>query len=273
MSETARLKVFRYDESMERPRYDIYEVPREKGQTVLQALFEIIDDDRHFDPPAFRRYQCNRGQCCSCLMTINGEIKRACTTEIEDEMVIEPLQDFPIIRDLIVDFGNLIDNRLIRKGALIQWTKPNGEIYRGIRGSISFREKDCNACGSCQEVCPINNFHNLNDKFGRKMTPPILFPIENDSIASLRSICSQCDSAPCMHFCPTKTITRDHKTGAVSVDGNYCIGCGMCLTACPNDAVFLNMERGIAVKCELCKGEPLCVENCPTGALNFFLAK
>lgn len=264
MRGNARLRIFRYDESMKSPKYSTYEAPQEKGLTVLQALFWI--KDHYDDPPAFRRYQCNRGQCCSCLMTINGEIKRACTTAVDEEMLLEPLQDYPIIRDLIVDFGKLIDGRLVRKGTMIQCPKPVWTIDREVKQFIVFRQEKCTLCEACQSVCPVNRYQNLSDKGSGRMVLPVLFR-SRDGVLDLQAVCPQCTNAPCRHFCPAKVITRDEKTGAIVIAREHCIGCGLCVTACPNDAIFLDTERGKAVKCELCGGDPLCVKNCPTEAL------
>lgn len=266
MAEKAKLTIFRYDQSMKSPRYHTYEVPKEKGLTVLQALFVIKDD--YDDPPAFRRYQCNKGLCCSCLMVIDSEIKRACTTEVLDEMIIEPLHDYPVIRDLIVDFGELSDGMLIRKGTLIQWPKTKWMIDRGVISQIIYDSEKCTGCQSCQEVCPVNSFQDLNGKYGERKLFPVLFQIENEKVI-LKGVCSQCSNAPCMYYCPAKVITRDEETGAIFIDKRYCMGCGMCVVACPNDAVFLDMGRGKAIKCELCEGKPQCVEACPSGALKF----
>ncbi len=262
--ENAKVKIFRYAEPMASPQYSTYEVPREKGLSVLQALFWI--KDHYDDAPAFRRYQCNRGQCCSCLMTINGEIKRACTTAVEAELVLEPLQDYPIIRDLIVDFGKIVDGRLVRKGVFLKWPKAVWRVDRGQKQVIVFHDEKCTLCEICQNVCPVNRYHNLRDESGGRRESPVLFRSHN-GVLDLQAVCSQCSNAPCRHFCPAQVISRDKITGAIVVAKEHCIGCGMCITACPNNAIFLDAERGKAIKCELCGGDPLCVKNCPTAAL------
>ena len=40
-----------------------------------------------------------------------------------------------------------------------------------------------------------------------------------------------------------------------------------CVEACPFDAIFLDPERGVAYKCDLCGGQLACVAACPTCAL------
>lgn len=79
-------------------------------------------------------------------------------------------------------------------------------------------------------------------------------------------VCNQCDQAYCMTVCPAKAI-RQADNGIVTIDHDRCIGCGLCARYCPIDMVLMDPETQKAHKCELCQGKPLCVEACPTGAL------
>ncbi|MEE9324407.1 MAG: 4Fe-4S dicluster domain-containing protein [Dehalococcoidia bacterium] len=81
--------------------------------------------------------------------------------------------------------------------------------------------------------------------------------------------CFQCDEAWCMQVCPVNAIDVDPKTGAKIVLDDVCVGCKLCVIACPFGTVFLNPDTKKAYKCDLCGGDPACVHACPTDAIEF----
>jgi Fe-S-cluster-containing dehydrogenase component len=76
-----------------------------------------------------------------------------------------------------------------------------------------------------------------------------------------------CVEAPCIESCSAGALYRDGKTGIVVVDTKTCVGCGDCIPACPMHALFLDEEKNIILKCDLCRGDPECVKWCPNNAL------
>ncbi len=108
--------------------------------------------------------------------------------------------------------------------------------------------------------------------------------------------CMQCEKPPCVKVCPARTTYRE-PDGVVVIDYNWCIGCRMCITACPYWARRFNWGTpelpteelnpvthylgnrprmmGVAEKCTFClqrtrKGRfTACVEACPVGARKF----
>lgn len=85
--------------------------------------------------------------------------------------------------------------------------------------------------------------------------------------------CQQCSVPPCVQACPSGAFAKDVETGAVSIDGGLCTGCGACVQACPYEAPHVDAERGRAFVCDACVSlisqgaEPACVTACPEDAL------
>lgn len=105
--------------------------------------------------------------------------------------------------------------------------------------------------------------------------------------------CQHCENPACQRVCPTGATYKDDK-GRVQIDYDKCIGCRMCMAACPYNARSFNWEepkydtdsnygdkdvvirsKGVAEKCTFCKErtdkgqEPMCVQNCPYDARIF----
>lgn len=80
--------------------------------------------------------------------------------------------------------------------------------------------------------------------------------------------CFQCDGAPCLSVCRTGALKRN-EIGVVSVDAERCIGCRMCVMACPFGNVVYSQRARRAVKCDQCGGEPRCASVCPSRAIEF----
>ena len=85
-------------------------------------------------------------------------------------------------------------------------------------------------------------------------------------------LCQQCKNAPCMAVCPVDAINPDPATGAMIVDESRCIGCRACMSACPFGAVNFDVDKGKPIICDLCGGNPKCVEICPSNALEYIEA-
>jgi Fe-S-cluster-containing hydrogenase component 2 len=81
--------------------------------------------------------------------------------------------------------------------------------------------------------------------------------------------CLQCETALCLEVCPTDGLVRDPQTNAVIVNEAACVGCKMCVAACPFGNIHFENNRRVAAKCNLCYGEPKCVQNCMSDALHY----
>ena len=116
----------------------------------------------------------------------------------------------------------------------------------------------CTGCHRCELICSLAHFGVFNRARGR------IWVVRKDYTDAV-IFCNQCGL--CMDACPLKIITRDKKTGAVVVDEEKCTGCGQCVATCPYGAVTIDPIKRIALKCDLCGGEPKCVDQCPENCL------
>jgi tetrathionate reductase subunit B len=86
--------------------------------------------------------------------------------------------------------------------------------------------------------------------------------------------CQHCEDAPCLDACPTGAIGRGIG-GSVIVGYAKCDGSGECVNACPYGAIYLDPQKGQAVKCHNCYHrlehgmEPACACTCPADAIYF----
>jgi succinate dehydrogenase / fumarate reductase iron-sulfur subunit len=158
--------------------YDLYKVDTKKGMTVLDALFQIQDV---MDSSLSFRYSCRGAVCGSCSMLINKEPRLACRTQIADvkdndmklkpfpmiaespsgwnpktEILIEPLPNMPILKDLVVDMTKFYDALESMK----LWAdSDDGDVPRGQtpdeRKKIE-RYVNCILCALCYGSCPVN---------------------------------------------------------------------------------------------------------------------
>ena len=86
----------------------------------------------------------------------------------------------------------------------------------------------------------------------------------------VQDLCKQCaHPVPCANACPNDAIVLSPPSNARVVDAEKCVGCKICLRACPWEMISFDEDRGKATKCFLCNGSPKCVEACPAEALTY----
>jgi Fe-S-cluster-containing hydrogenase component 2 len=79
--------------------------------------------------------------------------------------------------------------------------------------------------------------------------------------------CRGCDDAKCVKSCPEKAITQSESNQLLIIDEKKCKGCDWCVQACPRGGITIHTGTGKAISCNLCDGEPKCVDFCPENAL------
>jgi fumarate reductase iron-sulfur subunit len=161
MADTITLQVARYrPESETEPTFQDYQVPCRRDWVVLDALNWIKDNQ---DGTLSFRWSCRMGICGSCGMTVNGEPKLTCATFLTDyapnPIRVEPLRNFPIVRDLVIEMSDF----LRKLGEVKPWIirreeKPLSEgEYRQTPEELDEYKpfSMCINCMLCYAACPV----------------------------------------------------------------------------------------------------------------------
>ena len=159
----ATLKVYRGDK--EKGDYQTYQVPVEAGMVVLDAIHYI---QQNYDPELAVRWNCKAAKCGSCSAEVNGMPSLMCKSrmdqfDIGEEIKVQPLKTFPIIKDLVTDVSwNYEVNKKIKPfspAADADWTIYQEDIER----VQEFRK--CIECFLCQNVCHVLRDDERKDQF------------------------------------------------------------------------------------------------------------
>ena len=166
------------------------------------------------------------------------------------------------------------------------------------RFGFAIDTKRCVGCHTCAVLCKSEN--NIPDGvwWNRALTDggESIDAFKGSYKAASRTFitvaCQHCENPACVKVCPVGATYKDPETGVVRQDYDKCIGCRMCMSACPYTGVRsfnweepkysvdhamgdadapVHQKHGVE-KCTMCwhklaKGEnPLCVDGCPAYA-------
>lgn len=164
MSETITLEVFRYDpDTGNEPTFQSYEVPCRKDWVILDALNHVKDQD---DGSLTFRWSCRMGVCGSCGMMVNGEPVLTCATFLTKYLPgpvrIEPLDHFPVIKDLVIEMSDFVKKLTSVKPWVIKENDAEvhdvsgGEFKQSPEQLSDFKQYSmCINCMLCYSACPV----------------------------------------------------------------------------------------------------------------------
>ncbi len=160
---TITLEILRYNpESDNEPAFGTFEIPYNDSWSMLDALAYIKDE---VDSSLAYRWSCRMAVCGSCGMVINGEPKLGCETFLRDyypgSMKVEPLANFPIERDLIVDSEDFmrklesVKPYIIDAAADTHKTTPSQVNKQTPAQLMRYKQYSaCINCMLCYSACP-----------------------------------------------------------------------------------------------------------------------
>ena len=161
MAEQIALEVTRFSPEQDKePSVQSFDVPLRKEWVVLDALNYVKDK---VDGSLSFRWSCRMGVCGSCGMMVNGEPKLTCATFLTDyapgPVRVEPLKNFPVMRDLIVEITDFLEKLSKVKPWLIRdKEKPitEGEYLQSPEQLETYRQYSmCINCLLCYAACPV----------------------------------------------------------------------------------------------------------------------
>jgi succinate dehydrogenase/fumarate reductase iron-sulfur protein len=209
---TVKLSIYRFNPDLDKePRYDIFEISAEAGETVLTALLKVYEI---FDSSLSFRFACGRVKCGECGVMVNKSPHLACNRKIEPEMIIEPLSNLPVIKDLVIDRNRAI-NMIYEKAPLLLDFRNAVKGLKELGPQVTdtyIKLTSCFECLICQSVCPV--FGKSPDQF--------VGPLGLLWFAQMR----------------LATSFNDKEIDEVA---QMCTGCGRCWEACPSEVDFLEV--------------------------------
>lgn len=157
----------------------------------------------------------------------------------------------------------------------------------------------CVGCNTCTLACKMENnvpqgmLWNRVVTEGSDVPDGVIGTYPNIHRSVYPIACQHCENPACMRVCPTGATFKD-ENGAVLINYDNCIGCRMCMAACPYNVRVFNWnkpvrdpefnyghknvqvrEKGVVEKCTFCKErtsegkDPMCVTCCPFDARVF----
>ncbi len=149
-------------------RWETFSVPYEPNLNVISLLQKIAAMARNAEgketTPVAWDCNCLEEVCGACTMVINGRVRQSCSALVDrlleeksDEVVLEPMAKFPVVRDLVVS-----RKRMFKTLEQLKSWIPVDDYYDrgpGPRESQQQQEtryplSECMSCGCCLDACP-----------------------------------------------------------------------------------------------------------------------
>jgi len=208
-----QVKIKRYNPTKNETYFQTYDVDLDEKLTILEVI-EYIKNK--IDPTLTYRAFCKSAICGSCAMIVNEQSKLTCKLNAVENLIdgiltIEPLKNFKIIKDLVVNQDKGFNKLKQTKPFMIPKEPPkNSEFLISPNEEKSYdKQSECILCMACYSDCPA--VENDENYFG-----PFAFS------KMLRFINDSRDS-----------ITNERIN--LTMQGNIfsCVECQACIIACP----------------------------------------
>jgi succinate dehydrogenase / fumarate reductase iron-sulfur subunit len=166
--EFINVRVRRQDAPGMEPYWEHHKLAYEPELNVISLLQRIAAQAKNTEgkrvSPVSWDCGCLEEVCGSCTMQINGRVRQSCSALVDrlladnpEEIVLEPMSKFPVVRDLVVD-----RQRLFRGLERVKAWVPVDSYYNMGSGERQLRAtqeqnyplSQCMSCGCCADACP-----------------------------------------------------------------------------------------------------------------------
>jgi len=156
------INILRSDpEKGEEKEFVTYSIEKNNNSTILEGLLRVYETN---DSTLAFSYGCRVKNCGLCAVNADGKPRYACLTKIKDGMNIAPLENLPIIKDLVFDrkpFFNFLDRF---KPYVVREKDPETLPEILNQPSEHTMLMSCRECFGCMSTCP--KYNHGDDSFG-----------------------------------------------------------------------------------------------------------
>ncbi|GIN91748.1 succinate dehydrogenase iron-sulfur subunit [Siminovitchia terrae] len=220
-NKTVTFIITRQDHPDSQPYEEEFKLNYRPNMNVISALMEIrrnpVNAKGEKTTPVAWDMNCLEEVCGACSMKINGKPRQSCTAlidKLEQPIRLQPMDTFPVVRDLLIDRSRMFDSLKRIKA----WIPIDGTYDLGPGPRMPERKRQwayelskCMTCGVCLEACP--NVNSKSDFIGPAfLSLPRLYNTH-----------------------PTGAMNKDERLEALMGDGGI-TGCGNsqnCVQVCP----------------------------------------
>jgi len=156
------IKILRYDpDNGKRKKFVTYSIEKNKNSTILEGLLQIYEKN---DSTLAFSYGCRVKNCGLCAVNVDGKPRYACVTRIKAGMKISPLDNLPLIRDLVFDrkpFFTFLDRF---SPYVVREKDPETLPEIMIQPKEHTVIMGCRECFGCMSSCPRYDYR--DESFG-----------------------------------------------------------------------------------------------------------
>lgn len=245
--EKVNVRILRQDGPGQPSYWERHQVPYEENMNVISVLQRIAAQARTVEgravTPVAWDCGCLEEVCGACTMVINGRVRQSCSALVDrllednaTEIELQPMQKFPVVRDLVVDRSRMF-NSLKKVKA---WVPVDGYYEMGPGPKVSRSEQErmyplseCITCGCCLDACPQFNKIELNRRPGESEAEFETRKREAWDQAFLGA--APISQAVLFNMNPTGKNIKDERMAALTAPGGVqdCGNAQNCVVVCP----------------------------------------